>query len=234
MNQNKILIVGGGWSYSNAVEGLGHLEFENDKFLQNPKQFKLVLFTGGEDVSPHLYGHTSPKNMCMNSLERDMEEEQVFQTALLNNTKMTGICRGSQFLNVMNGGHMIHHLTNHGTSHEIETIRGEFFLVTSTHHQMSIPTEHGVVLAWARDRRSSIYIGDKDEPFNYDGPEVEAYWYPQTQCAAVQYHPEYMHKKSAGYVWYYNLVKNLLELSYEEFAKVYGVLKAKAFIEKEI
>ena len=118
----------------------------------NPGSIKLVCFTGGEDVSPDLYGHQDLGSH--NSKERDEQEVLIFEQAKKHKIPMTGICRGSQFLNVMCGGTMVQHLkqSHGGGEHRCETIDGKTFQVTSSHHQMSVPGEGGEVLAWSHIR----------------------------------------------------------------------------------
>jgi len=219
--KNKILILNGNM-YDNAVANLGKMVYTVKAFLDTPEEFKLVLFTGGEDVSPQMYGHTSPQHRCMHNLKRDLQELEVFQLAKKHRIKMTGICRGSQFLNVMNGGWLMHHINRHsGETHDMTTATGETFKVTSTHHQMCVPAATGSVIGWSTSRRSDIYIGNADLPCVYTGPETEAIWYPETLCAAVQYHPEYMPEDSNGYLWYHTLVTDLLCMSAAEFTEKY-------------
>lgn len=218
----KMLILNGS-SYARAVEGLGVPSFDPTDFMNHPNEYSLVLFTGGEDVHPSLYNETSPRGLCCASLSRDKQEMAVFEFALRNKIPMTGICRGSQFLNVMNGGRMIHHMDGHtGIRHLFANRRDDkVFEVTTTHHQMSIPSKHGIIVGWCPEKRATIFIGDKDEPTQWAGPEVEALLYPRTRCFAVQYHPEYMDRNSEGYKWYRQAVKDLLEMDIYSFTQIY-------------
>jgi len=212
-----------GYSYAKAIYDTGlHITGDISLFKKQPDAFDLVMFTGGEDVSPSFYGHTSPKRMCGFSLVRDEREKQIYQIALKHGIKMTGICRGIQFLNVMNGGTMMHHIDSHaGSVHPMTVANGEELYVNSLHHQMCIPHESGIVVGWATDRISSIYLGDGDNVVEYDGKEVEALIYPGTNCAGVQYHPEMLATNSPGYIWYSNFVIDLLEMDMESFVKKY-------------
>ena len=220
---DKILVLNGR-TYAKALEGLGEMVFDERKFTSNPDQFKLVQFTGGEDVSPELYGDTSPKNMCYNSTYRDKVEKNIFDMAIENGIKMTGICRGSQFLNVMSGGRMLHHVTNHGgTTHNMETNNGIVVDVNPSHHQMSIVGPGGIVLGWASPRQSDVYIGRNDEPEEAPEKETEAIFYPGTRCIGVQYHPEWLDTGSEGYVYYKKLVSDFLEMTIEQFSEAYTV-----------
>ena len=221
----KILVVSGN-SYARALEGLGDFTDDVASFMESPKDFALVLFTGGADVSPELYGDTSPKRLCGTNPSRDAEEVKIFKVALEAGIKMTGICRGSQFINVMSGGRMMHDVRNHGgRDHIMVTPSGDEVVVNSYHHQMSIPSDEGHIIGWSKDRISGRYIGRGDEVENYEGVEVEAIYYPHTRCAGAQYHPEMMSPESDGYHWYRTMVADFLDMSREAFDSKYLNLK---------
>lgn len=106
----------------------------------------LVVFTGGEDISPSFYG--SNKKIKWANLKRDEWELAVFKNILrgrLRTTKTLGICRGLQLMNVGFGGTLIHDILSsygisHGNPHPInwstETPMAEFLpVVNSLHHQ---------------------------------------------------------------------------------------------------
>ncbi|MBV5347484.1 gamma-glutamyl-gamma-aminobutyrate hydrolase family protein [bacterium] len=217
----KVLVIDGWGSYVKLMSSIGEVVTDTKEFLKNPGDFKLVLFTGGEDVCPSLYKHTSPKNMCHYNITRDIIEEEIYVCALENDIPMTGICRGSQFLNVMCGGVLMHHITGHGENHVMETLTGHKINVTSTHHQMCVPNTNGFVLAWSAKRRSKFYFGDKDLQIDYDGPEVESVYYPANKVFAVQYHPEYMPQDCDAVKWYLGGVNDLLNMSEAAFKAKY-------------
>ena len=208
---NKILVVDG-MSYGLPVETFGKLTDDVIDFMENPSEFRLVMFTGGADVSPELYNHTSPRGECFCNKVRDMREIAIFKHALKNGIKMTGICRGFQFLNVMAGGYMIHHLNGHsGASHDMCTSRGEKLHVNSLHHQMAVIPKNAYLIGWSDERQSGIYIGDGDKPeTTMPEYEVEAAIFPEINAAGVQYHPEMMPEDSSGFRWYEELVEALL------------------------
>jgi len=229
---NKILVANG-TSYAPAVKGLGAIDTSIERFLSHPEEYKLVLFTGGEDVSPELYNHTSPNNMCFNNPLRDEIEAAIFSVASVFNIPMTGICRGSQFLNVMCGGTLMHDIQNHTGAHLMATnTHSKPFSVTSTHHQMCVPGEGGYIIGWSPTKLSDTYVGDKDEEVDYKGPEVEAITYPEQKVFAVQYHPEYMSEDGDGYKWFNKGVYDLMTLSPEAFKKKYYGEMALAKISK--
>jgi gamma-glutamyl-gamma-aminobutyrate hydrolase PuuD len=221
---NKILVVSQMDNYGVALEGLGELTDDVLHFMDRPEEYKLVMFTGGEDVSPELYGETSPLGMCFTNRLRDKREAAIFAVALKHGIKMTGICRGTQFINVMSGGRMMHDIKGHGTghnTHRMETSKGEVIDVNSFHHQMIIPPEDGYVIGWAKDRLSDRYIGDKDQPVEWNGPETEIVLIPRTLCCGVQWHPEWMLKNEDGYIYYNNLVERFMKKDIASFTAEY-------------
>ncbi len=202
---------------------LGEVISDRDLFLHRPQDFSLVCFTGGEDVSPELYGH---KNLgSHNSPRRDEEEQNVFDVAAKWKIPMTGICRGSQFLNVQMGGTMVQNLkTSHGGSpHKCEATDGQSFEVTSSHHQMSVLGKGGVLLAWAEQTLGLDeveYDGDFFEAARaYDAIKsgfplkrqvtliTEAFTYPNANIFAVQHHPEWQDINCEAAQWTLNMIR---------------------------
>ncbi len=62
------------------------------------------LFTGGQDVSPEIYGQTAVYDNIVCCKERDIMERSVLQQALIFEKPVLGICRGIQFINAALGG----------------------------------------------------------------------------------------------------------------------------------
>ncbi len=223
---NRILILRG-WGYARAVEGLGRLTGSVRKFMKKPKAFKLVLFTGGEDVDPSFYNETSPYGLCGFNTARDHFEQAIFKQAFKHGIKMAGICRGLQFLSVMDGGKLVHHSINHaGVYHEMECSKDNVVRrVNSLHHQMVIPSKDSLVVGWSKHRLSARYYGDKDKRIKLKGPEVEAAIMPKILACGVQWHPEMMADYLEGYKFFRNMVENLLEMDIKDFVEEYTTRK---------
>ncbi len=202
---------------------LGDVISDRDLYLHRPQDFSLVCFTGGEDVSPELYDH---KNLgSHNSPRRDEEEQNVYDVAAKWKTPMTGICRGSQFLNVMCGGTMVQNLkASHGGSpHQCHTSDSETvedtFEVTSSHHQMSVLGEGGEYLAWSQEAiaiKDCVYDGNLSQqnclwvqpPVPIEELRVtEAFAYPDVNIFAVQHHPEWQDINSEAAQWTLNMIR---------------------------
>lgn len=62
------------------------------------------LFTGGQDVSPALYGEKTRATCGEVCAKRDTFEQRLFAQALEQDKPMMGICRGIQFFNACLGG----------------------------------------------------------------------------------------------------------------------------------
>ncbi len=222
----KVLTLYGN-SYHRAINDLCPLDHEVTEFMENPETYDAVLFTGGADVSPSLYNDTSPEGLCYCDAYRDKLELEVFNKALQAGVRMTGICRGLQFLCAMAGGKLIHHLDNHsGGRHNMETLTGEVFEVNSLHHQMAMPPKDSFIIGWSENKRSKRYFGEEDKLVNVP-KEVEAVIFPNIGAAAVQYHPEMMDEESRGYTWYHELVEDLLKLDMNNLISKYTTRKTK-------
>jgi gamma-glutamyl-gamma-aminobutyrate hydrolase PuuD len=229
-DKTRILIINDGQdcgaSYSPLFEQFGNVVNDPNTLKLQPFTFKLIVFTGGADVSPELYGDTSPNNICHSNAERDREERILFKFCQNRGIPMAGICRGMQFLNVMTGGKMIHDISGHsGGNHMVMTRdRDEPFLVNSFHHQMCIPHKSSHLLAWSNTKLSKQYVGDEDVIMDYKGPEVEAIYMPWLKSVGVQWHPEAAPESGdwvTGASWFRHLINDLLEQVPGKFKKLY-------------
>jgi hypothetical protein len=135
----KIVVVLGSYVYRLPFRQLGYTLVNSSRPLfEDPKNVAFTVFTGGEDVHPTLYRGPNI-GMSQTNLARDTYEKGIFNQCRQYNIKMIGICRGFQFLNVMDGGQMYQHLDNHamwGRHPAYFPSTGEVLNVSSTHHQL--------------------------------------------------------------------------------------------------
>lgn len=197
--KKKIYVVG---TYTNYASWINDAEL-----VGNISSADIILFTGGEDVSPTLYGcKKHPTTMC--NPERDNYEKNIFSKVKANQLCL-GICRGSQFLCVMNGGKLVQNCNNHGIwgTHPISFANNMQYEITSTHHQMQYPyclnPSEYKLLAVANQPTNplgTVFEGDKiksDFIRVFGEPEIVLYTQPKKpKCLAIQGHPEMMRPTS--------------------------------------
>lgn len=166
----------------------------------------IVIFAGGADVDPQLYGqkphaktHTNPK--------RDEEEMGIYQKCLDEGIPMIGVCRGAQFGWVMRGGALYQDVDGHMGAHSMtDIVSGEIIeRVSSVHHQMCrpFPADYkgatDLTIIGITQRSYKRYY--QQELFETGGSheDIEAYFFKDNCFLGVQGHPEY-----AGYDKYTN------------------------------
>lgn len=203
----KIYVVGSQLHYANFI-------IEHD-LVDNIEDADIVVFTGGEDVHPSLY-KCKPHPTTYANLQRDIAEMTEFNK-IKPNQLVIGICRGSQFLCVMNGGKLIQNVTKHTIQHthritEIDTDKS--YDITSTHHQMQYPFE------LPKDQYTCLFatVGIRSDRYEGDGiqappfePEVVLYKKSgKPVCLAIQGHPEYMRSESPIVIRLNEIINTLL------------------------
>jgi len=166
----------------------------------------LVIFGGGADIHPHLYGHANVASGCSKTPSyRDMFEQEIWKLAQEHEVPLVGLCRGAQLACAMSGGSLIQHVENHGGGqHKIETIDHRDMYITTVHHQMMYPFDvtHELI-AWTLPR-SARYIVDKNKLKLSKGleKEPEIVFFPKTRALAIQGHPEFYDDPEAAPVRY--------------------------------
>lgn len=180
--------------------------------LSDVDKVDVVLFTGGEDVDPRIYGER-PHFLTSSNLSRDSVEKEIFEYSAAMEKLIIGICRGAQLLTVLSGGKLVQHVNNHGLSgtHKIKLENGSIVDATSTHHQMMYPfkTRH-TLLAVAEPPLSDVYFKNNVSVFEYMETEPEVVYYPRKNALAIQPHPEYMDKNSEFVLWLNEIISKLL------------------------
>jgi putative glutamine amidotransferase len=169
------------------------------------KEADIVMFTGGEDVTPALYNEDKHPQTG-NNIYRDLSEEAEFKRARRLGKKLLGICRGSQFLCVMAGGKLVQHQYNPDYLHTM-LVSGpqRKILISSTHHQAQFPfnleKDEYKIIGWTKGM-SAIHQGADFEEMN---PEVECeiVAYPKINALGIQGHPEKLVEDKAIYKFKY-------------------------------
>ena len=156
---------------------------------QEVEDSSMVIFTGGCDVSPSMYGEVPHRTVQWTDHNRDDAEKNIFNWCVGKGIPMVGICRGGQFGTVMNGGRLLQHVEGHtgnqSNTHACSLVGYDVSIqVSSDHHQIMVPPEDST----------------KYELLAIDGPNQlpEVIWYKDTEFLAIQYHPEWMNYSSVG------------------------------------
>ena len=170
---------------------------------RNLKEADIVVFTGGADINPRLYGE-KPLSVTSFSEARDEIDLDAW-TATPDNVISVGICRGAQFLNVMNGGTLWQDISDHTFSHLItDRMTGRSIWASSTHHQQMIPGPDAHVVAVAAKAKEKHAFGrsyerslseSQDRRILFedgDAVDYEVLEYPDTLTLCFQPHPEHL------------------------------------------
>lgn len=202
----KVLIINGSQQYSDMFLNAGW------ELTTDIEEADLLQFTGGQDVSPFLYGQPVHPTTYSDP-RRDLVESGYYSWGVRLGKKMAGICRGGQFLNVMNGGSMYQDIEGHaihGTHNCFDRHAGMSYQVTSTHHQMMKPGMSAERIAYSNER---VTVTDFDgEGFTLAkriGEEV--LYYPTTSSLCFQPHPELPHADSTR-EYYFELLERYLDV----------------------
>ena len=194
----NVHIIGGNLLYTQMFE-----RFKSLSLVENIREAHIVVFTGGEDVSPDLYGQHKHPSTGSNPL-RDDREIEIFNYAMKNKKFMIGICRGAQFLHVMCGGQLYQNVEGHTRPHLIANyIDGPNEIVTSTHHQMMKLNQKDstcTLLAEAIDEDYEAVMVDAEYMSNCDNQvkvltekarSIESLYHHGEFCFCFQPHPEF-------------------------------------------
>ena len=99
-----------GGEYSEAISGAGatalivpyvHSEEEAARIVG---KLDGIVFTGGQDIQPALYGEEVLNGLVQSDALRDRSDSLLARAALASGKPILAICRGSQLMNVLLGG----------------------------------------------------------------------------------------------------------------------------------
>jgi putative glutamine amidotransferase len=146
-------------AYVNAIEAAGGRPLlvppSTEGIEETLDRLDGLLFSGGSDLDPELYGQDAHPETNDVVPERDRGEIALLRAALERDMPVLAVCRGSQVLNVALGGDLVQHLpdvvgdekhkhtagefADHGVELEpgtrVQGILGDHAPVKSHHHQ---------------------------------------------------------------------------------------------------
>jgi gamma-glutamyl-gamma-aminobutyrate hydrolase PuuD len=157
-----------------------------------PDQADLVVFAGGEDVNPIFYDEEAHPQTSFNT-KRDERDMILYADCLDKGIPMLGICRGAQFLHVMNGGKLYQHVDKHVGEHPMWDVRNKMIIekVSSVHHQMCMRNVANGMQVLGESSVATERWKNKTDKVRGSMADVEAFFYRDTCCLGIQGHPEY-------------------------------------------
>lgn len=206
----------------NIVEFVTYEEFQTKYENSFPD---LVLFTGGTDVDPKMYGDVKGKYTDSPDKERDIIESHIYDHYFISSVPKLGICRGAQLLCVKNGGLLIQHVEGHNSGNHETSINDDLenpdkvtnvIITPSDHHQMMYPynlKERSYnIVGWSSKYMSSIYLNGKNENINLPEKffEPEIVYFNNSNSLAIQFHPEYKTFPNTYKSYIGKLIRNIL------------------------
>lgn len=164
-----------------------------------------VVFTGGGDINPYLYGQGLHPSTYPD-YARDLRELAVLRRVPRLKPKI-GICRGGQLLNVYSGGSMFQDVDNHRGGHSAFCLlTNKELTVSSAHHQAMDPTPEAMLLmtSTVSKKRTTYdntdFLNTKDKAY-----DVEACYYEHTRSYCFQGHPEYSYAPDSAEYFFKHL-----------------------------
>ncbi len=152
-----------------------------------------VVFAGGADLDPALYGEPAHAETAGLRPERDAAEVSLMRAALDRDLPLLGICRGMQLLSVVRGGTLVQHLPElvgnerHRPApgvyglHDVRLepgslahrLLGDRVSVPSYHHQGLASAGSLTVTGWADDETPEV-VEDPGKQF-----ALGVLWHPE-------------------------------------------------------
>lgn len=150
----------------------------------------VVIFWGGTDIPPKLYGERNNSYVYVTSEStRDLKEIALFKYCVKHDIAMIGICRGAQLICALTGGKLIQHIHGHDNSHYV-TLHDEEdarVICNSSHHQMMVPSADAKILATAKETQG---FSQHNQRVSLDAVNEVVAW-PQYKALGIQPHPEW-------------------------------------------
>jgi putative glutamine amidotransferase len=185
-------------AYVNAIEAAGGRPLlvppSTEAIEETLGRLDGLLFSGGSDLDPELYGQEAHPETNGIVPERDRAEIALLRAALERDMPVLAVCRGSQVLNVALGGDLVQHLPEIVGDEKHKHTAGAFAdhdvdLVTGTRVQ-EILGDHAPVKSHHHQGYGKIGEGLREAAKAEDGT-IEALEDPARRFAmGVLWHPE--------------------------------------------
>lgn len=201
------------WNWFTAADLGDDLELIELSFEKNNvKDIELCagfLLTGGIDVTPSFYGGASdyPGKPDIFLPERDGFEKLIYEYSQASKIPVLGICRGMQYINILEGGKVLEDIGPANLIHKKET-EDKVHYVNIGHNSMLyaiIGTEKGIVNSAHHQGVNGYILSNNLIANSYaDSPDqlIEGLEFKdktnKSFMLAVQWHPERMKEKDVN------------------------------------
>jgi gamma-glutamyl-gamma-aminobutyrate hydrolase PuuD len=162
--------------------------FEKFAVIRDPKEvkdFDLIIFSGGEDVNPNLYGQDNKFSYGVNK-KRDEIEKLIFNEAEKQGKKILGVCRGHQLINVLKGGQLYQDFLIEGAENGL--------MPHASYHSLQWQTHNSIVMKFYRDTpvTSMHHQAVRRSPLKVTATYGNVYEVCESKnIITVQFHPEF-------------------------------------------
>jgi putative glutamine amidotransferase len=190
-------------SYLEAIRQFGGIpivlpsEGNDDELEYLVSQCDGILFTGGMDIEPALFGEEKWNDTVETTPDRDRSESLIFRLAEERQLPILGICRGIQMMNVYYGGTLYQDIPTQAPTEVTHSMGAS---LGKTCHDCIVEPNSPLHLLTGRDKiavNSFHHQAVKDVAPGFsvmarceDGI-IEAIWNPNKRFLwAVQWHPE--------------------------------------------
>ena len=174
-----------------------------EKFVKSTNEALMcdgILFTGGSDVSPSLYGEEKDIKCGKTNPKRDKIEKEIFLNFYKTDKPIFAICRGMQFVNVCLGGKTYQDITDIQKYKHKDNIK-----LFNNYHEVNVEKDCFLFKLWGKEKvtvnsthhQAVKTLGEnlKANAISTDG-FIESYKSTvHPFCMGVQWHPEHIFRK---------------------------------------
>lgn len=179
--------------------------------VDTPSEADFVIFTGGSDVSPSMYGQSRLQGTYADPA-RDELCDNLYKHCLSERIPMLGICRGAQFLWVAQGGQLWQDLDNHDDGeHQVMYLPTQQKLRASSVHHQACKIGNSPAMRVLMTSTVSTMREDDTAVRHGQSTDLEAYAIKGAGILGIQGHPEYAGYEEYSYVCAKMVREHLLE-----------------------
>ncbi len=201
------------WMLPGYMEGIRHagglpvmlpLTSDPGELDQITETCQGILFTGGQDVSPSVYGEPVSFSNVVTCCKRDEMELALLQKAMEKDLPVLGICRGIQLFNAALGGTLYQDLPSQHPSntvhamrppydqpaHMVELLPDSALFSLLQKNEIPVNSYHHQAIRTLAPSLKAMAVSSDGLIEAVEIPEKSFFW-------AVQWHPEFSWKTSA-------------------------------------